>query len=245
MKLTAIVSILLMAGVVNAESSLPLKLHDGVTLNATYYGASQPGPGLLFLNMCDPSRDQTEWAAVARKLATMGFHILTFDYRGFGESGGERPTNLRSVSEAMPYWRENWMSDVQVAYDTLVAQTGVQTERMGIAGASCGVFLGLEFSLANRNIKSLVSLGGPTDESQRERLSELDDVPILLISGNQKGPNESQGTLEWSDDLFSASTHPDTRFLKFKTATHGTLIFEHHPATQEMLVDWFDKTIER
>ena len=245
MRLAAVVLILFAASVVNAESSLSLKLHDGVTLDATYYAASRPGPGLLFLNMCDPSRDQKEWTGVARRLAAKGFHILTFDYRGFGQSGGERPTNLRSVDEAMPYWRENWMSDVQVAYDTLVDQAGVQTERMGIAGASCGIFLGLEFALANRNIKSLISLGGPTDASQRERLPELDDVPILLISGNQRGPNESQGTLEWSDDLFSASTHPDTRFLKFKTETHGTLIFEHHPATQEMIVDWFEKTIKR
>ncbi|MGI9199868.1 MAG: alpha/beta hydrolase family protein [Woeseiaceae bacterium] len=245
MKFFAVVSILFLAGVANAESSLALKLHDGVVLDATYYAASQPGPGLLFLNMCDPSRDQKEWAGVARTLATKGFHILTFDYRGFGNSGGQRPTNLRSVSEAMPYWRKNWMSDVQIAYDTLVGQAGVQTESMGIAGASCGVFLGLEFLLANRNIKSLVSLGGPTDKSQRAQLAELDNVPILLVSGNQKGPNESQGTLEWSDDLFAASTHPDTRFLKFKTETHGTLIFEHHPATQEMIVEWFEKTIER
>lgn len=245
MKLAAVVLILFVAGDVSAESTLPLKLHDGVTLDATYYPASQSGPGLLFLNMCDPSRDQKEWTGVARSLAAKGFHILTFDYRGFGQSGGERPTHLRSVKEAMPYWREHWMSDVQVAYDTLVGQTGVETEHMGIASASCGVFLGLEFSLANRNIKSLVSLGGPTDESQRKRLPELDDLPILLISGNQKGPNESQGTLEWSDDLFLASAHPDTRFLKFKTATHGTLIFEHHPATQAMIVEWFEKTIER
>jgi len=245
MKFTVVVSLILATGVVNAQSSLPLRLHDGVTLDATYYAAAQPGPGLLFLNMCDPSRDQKEWTNVATSLAAKGFHVLTFDYRGFGQSGGERPTNLRSVSEAMPYWRENWMPDVQVAYDTLIDQTGVQAERMGIAGASCGVFLGLEFSLAHRNIKSFISLGGPTDESQRERLPELSDVPILLISGNQKGPNESQGTLEWSDDLFSASTHPATRFLKFKTETHGTLIFEHHPATQEMVVEWFEKTIER
>ncbi|MGI9221062.1 MAG: alpha/beta hydrolase family protein [Woeseiaceae bacterium] len=245
MKKIVIGLLLLIAASAGAESSIPLKLHDGVTLDATYYSASAPGPGVLFLNMCDPSRDQSEWKSVATTLSDKGYHVLTFDYRGFGRSEGERPTNLRSIDEAMPYWRENWMADIQAAYDTLVAQPGVRSDAMGIAAASCGVFLGLEFSLANRNIKSLVFLGGPTDKSQRERLPELEDVPILLISGNMKGPNESQGTLEWSDEVFAASTHPDTRFLKYKTETYGTRMFEHHPVTEDMLVDWFANTIER
>jgi len=231
------------SGISHAATSLPLEMNDGVTLDATYYAASQPGPGLLFLNMCDPSRDQKEWADVAAALAGEGYHILTFDYRGFGRSGGERPTNLRSVDEAMPYWREHWMSDVQTAYDTLVSQEGVDAANMGIAGASCGVFMGLEFTIANRNIKSLVLLGGPTEKSQRDRLSGMSDVPVLLISGNERGPNEIRGTLEWSDEVFAASTHPDTRILKYKTMTHGTKIFEHHPATKQMVIDWFLKTV--
>lgn len=240
-----VIAVLAVFGVANAETSLPLNLDDGIVLDATYYAAEQPGPGLLFLNMCDPSRDQTEWKSVATTLAARGYHVLTYDYRGFGKSGGQRPTHLRSVNEAMPYWRENWMPDVQKAYDTLVAQEGVQQEVMGIAGASCGVFQGLEFALDNRNIKSIVFLGGPTDQSQRDRIPELDDVPILLISGDQSGPNEAQGTLQWSDEVFEASTNPDTRFFKYKTVTHGTLIFEHHPVTEQMIVEWFDNTVAR
>ncbi len=230
-------------GTPHAATSLPLEMKDGVTLDATYFAASQPGPGLLFLNMCDPARDQKEWKGVATVLADQGYHILTFDYRGFGKSGGERPTDLRSVDEAMPYWREHWMSDVHTAYDTLISQEGVIPESMGIAGASCGVFMGLEFAIANRNIRSLVFLGGPTEKSQREKLSDMSEVPILLISGDERGPNEIRGTLEWSDEVFAASDHPDTRILKYKTETHGTRIFEHHPATERMIVDWFLKTV--
>jgi len=233
------------ASVAFSGQQVPLQLADGVTLDATYYPAAQPGPGLLFLNMCDPSRDQREWSRVASRLNSKGFHVLTFDYRGFGTSGGDRPRNLRSITEAMPYWREHWMSDVQAAYDLLTSQPDVSDTNMGIAGASCGVFLGLEFALDNANIRSLVFLGGPTDAMQRERLTELADVPILLISGDQKGPNETQGTLEWSDDVFQASTNLATQFHKYKTVTHGTLIFEHHPETMDMVVDWFATTVEQ
>ena len=236
-------SVSLTAGTSYGATSISLEAHDGVTLAATYYAAKQPGPGLLFLNMCDFSRDQKEWENVATELTSHGYHVLTFDYRGSGGSGGKLPTNLRSVAEAMPYWREHWMSDVQSAYDMLVSQEGVESSAMGIAGASCGVFMGLEFALANPNIKSLVSLGGPTDQSQRDQLADKAALPVLLISGNERGPNETRGTLEWSDEVFAVSTHPQTRILKYKTVTHGTKIFEHHPETETMVVDWFVQTV--
>ena len=232
-----------LCGAASAATSMSLEVQGGVTLDATYYAATEPGPGLLFLNMCDPARDQTAWKDVATALADKGYHILTFDYRGFAQSGGERPTNLRSIDEAMPYWRKHWMSDVQKAYDTLIAQEGVVTTSMGIAGASCGVFMGLEFAIAHQNIRSLVFLGGPTEKSQLEHLADMNEVPILLISGDERGPNEIRGTLEWSDEIFSTSNHADTRFLKYKTVTHGTNIFEHHPATEQMVVAWFLKTV--
>lgn len=223
----------------HAATSISLEVPGGVSLDATYYSAGQPGPGLLFLNMCDPSRDQSAWTHVATELADKGYHILTFDYRGFGKSGGERPMNLASVDEAMPYWRENWMPDVQIAYDMLTAQNGVNADAVGIAGASCGVFMGLEFALNNSNVESLVFLGGPTEAKQREQLAAMNDIPVLLISGDERGPNEVRGTLEWSEEVFAASGNPATRFFKYKTVTHGTNVFEHHPETQAMVIDWF------
>ena len=73
-----------LSGTASAATSISLEVKGGVALDATYYAATEPGPGLLFLNMCDPARDQTAWKNVATALADMGYHILTFDYRGFG-----------------------------------------------------------------------------------------------------------------------------------------------------------------
>jgi pimeloyl-ACP methyl ester carboxylesterase len=226
-----------------AELALPLEVVGGVTLDARYYAADKPGPGLLFLNMCDPSDDQTAWANVATALNGHGFHVLTFDYRGFAKSGGEMPTGLSSVAEAMPYWRENWVPDVEAAYHLLQDQHGVDISRMGIAGASCGVFLGLEFAQAHPNVETLVLLGGPTDASQREKIPAMSEMPILLISGNERGPNEAKGTLEWSEEVFEASTNIDTRYMKYRTVTHGTKIFKLHPETEQMVIDWFVDTM--
>jgi pimeloyl-ACP methyl ester carboxylesterase len=226
-----------------AELALPLEVAGGITLDARYYAAAEPGPGLLFLNMCDPSDDQTAWANVATALKEHGFHVLTFDYRGFANSGGEKPAGLSSVAEAMPYWRENWVPDVEAAYHLLQEQDGVTVTEIGIAGASCGVFLGLEFAQMHPNVATLALLGGPTDESQRAKIPAMSDVPILLISGNERGPNEAKGTLEWSEEVFEASTNIDTRYMKYRTVTHGTKIFKLHPETEQMVIDWFVDTM--
>jgi pimeloyl-ACP methyl ester carboxylesterase len=228
-----------------AASSLTLELADGVKLDATYYAADKPGPGLLFLNMCTPWLDQTEWTDLATTLSNDGYHILTFDYRGFGKSGGEKPTGLGSIAEAMPYWREHWMSDVQTAYETLLSQQDVEAGDIGIAAASCGVFLGLELMLTTGNVKSMVLLGGPSDEIQRSQLEKIEGPPMLLVTGDVSGANETSGTLDWSDDVFNASQHPDTRTLKYKTETHGTDTFEHHPAAKQMVIDWFRVTVPK
>jgi dienelactone hydrolase len=238
MKIAIFVIVLLcLPSLVMSATEMSLKTHDEVLLDARYYAANKPGPGLLFLNMCDPSRDQLAWQNVATSLAEHGYHVMTLDYRGFGKSGGERPTHLTSVEVAMPYWREHWMDDVRLAYDTLVSQPGVQEQRMGIAGASCGVFMGLEFALANSNIKSLAMLGGPTEQQQNNQLAEHDELPVLIMSGNE-GP-----VFGWSDKQFAATKHPDSRMHKFKFVTHGTNIFEYERSTETLVVDWFLKTV--
>ena len=76
------------------------------------------------------------------------------------------------------------MSDVQAVYDVLVSRDGVQTENMGIAGASCGVFMGLEFTLNHSNIKSFASLGGPTQERQRMAAGYVIDRIAVLESAD-------------------------------------------------------------
>ena len=50
------------------------------------FNASYTRPALLFLNMCDPSRDHLAWKNVASDLSSQGYHVLTFDYRGFDKS---------------------------------------------------------------------------------------------------------------------------------------------------------------
>ena len=57
MKRLALLALLTASFSAHAATPLSLAVGDGIALDAIYYAADEPGPALLFLNMCDPSRD--------------------------------------------------------------------------------------------------------------------------------------------------------------------------------------------
>src|SRR5512144_129945 len=118
-----------------AGSPVTLTAGDGTMLAATYYAGEKPGPGILLLHQCN--KDRSSWNGLAQSLAGAGFHVLTFDYRGFGESPGKRFAEL-TPEETTKMTSEVFPADVDVAYAWLKAQKGVQGVT-GAGGASCGV----------------------------------------------------------------------------------------------------------
>src|SRR5688572_24016662 len=71
-----------------AGRDVSIKAPDGDVLRATYYAAAKPGPGVLLLHMCNT--DRKSWEPLGSQLAAAGIHVLALDYRGYGESTGER-----------------------------------------------------------------------------------------------------------------------------------------------------------
>src|ERR1700732_4409471 len=83
---------------VTAERAVDLTAADGIKLKASYFPAAQPGPGVLLLHQCN--RQRKVWDDLARQLAAAGINVLTFDLRGFGESGGARFDKLTPQEQA-------------------------------------------------------------------------------------------------------------------------------------------------
>ena len=94
MKRFAIAAALMFTVSLSAEvqkKDIDIKAPDGVNLKATYFSAGRPGPAMLLLHQCN--MDRHAWDGLAADLAGNGFHVLTIDFRGFGESGGEKSTD--------------------------------------------------------------------------------------------------------------------------------------------------------
>ncbi len=208
---------------------------DGTRLAASFYPASRPGPGILLLHQCN--RDRSSWNGLAAELAAKGFHVLTLDYRGYGESGGT-PFNDIPFQERVRITTEKWPGDIDVAFAYLRAQPGVRQDAIGAAGASCGVNNSIQLSLRHPEVKSLVLLSGSTDRAGRQHLKRASGLPILFAAADDDGDIVS--VMAWID---ATSGNKANRFLEYAKGGHGTEMFKAHPELPGRIVAWFELTL--
>lgn len=208
---------------------------DKVTLKGTYYPATKPGPGILLLHMCADGTDRHVWDSLAEKLVTESFHVLTFDYRGYGQSEGTWP-DFKGMEQFMAVCRTVIKKDVEAAYQFLRTQAGVWQDSIGVAGASCGIFLGVEASHLHREIRALALLSGPLDEQARQYVEAAGSVPILCAASQ-----DDVRAFEAMKLVFAASKHPNSAFLQYKGDAHGTYLFAKEPDLERTLVEWFKR----
>ena len=162
--LAAVMCMTLAAGAQPTKRDVDLTAADGAKLKASYYSPGRPGPGVLLLHQCN--RDRASWEGLAAQLVERGIHVVTLDYRGYGESGGERYT----TDAGRAALRANWFSDVDIALAYLISQSGVDKSRLGAGGASCGVNQSIQLARRNPAVKSLALLSGSTNEEGAEFL---------------------------------------------------------------------------
>ena len=86
----------------------------------------------------------------ARVLAEAGYVVLTFDYKGWGDSEGPR-------ARLAPYGR---VIDAQAALTTLAAQPMVDSERLGLYGTSYGGSTVVWVAAIDPRVKCVVSVVG-------------------------------------------------------------------------------------
>jgi dienelactone hydrolase len=226
----------LTSAAVASQRIVDLKATDGTNLKATYFSAAKTGPGVLLLHQCN--RQRKVWDALAQQLADSGINVLTLDYRGFGESGGDRfqklaPDAARAQVEKRP-------GDIDMAFDYLVAQPGVTRDMIGVGGASCGVQNSVQAARRHPEVKSLVLLSGSTDLSGREFLRKSAKLPVLYsVADDDEFPPTVQ-SIEW---LYSLTASPEKTLAHYATGGHGADMFPVHPDLPKKIVDWYVTTL--
>lgn len=203
---------------------------DGIKLRATFFSAGKPGPGVMLLHMCNTTRKS--WEQVAKELSERGINALTIDNRGFGESGGPRfeggsPDVLRELND-------KWPADFDAAYESLVAQPGVDKTRVAVGGGSCGVGNAIGVAERHPDVKVLVLLAGGTDLAGINFIAQHPERPIFTAAAADDEYNPATIQLmQWFSDI---SSNPRTKFSGFKDGRHGTEIFGPHPELVQQIV---------
>jgi dienelactone hydrolase len=208
---------------------------DGTKLKATFFSAGKAGPGVLLLHQCNLQRKG--WDGLAAQLAAAGISVLTLDYRGYGESEGKAPKDLPQA-EGMKVLNEKWPSDVDVAYNYLASQPGINAKVVGAGGASCGVNLAIHLAIRHPEVKSLVLLSGNADREGRAFLSKSERMPVLLSAAD-----DDAGAVELMQWLYSLSTNSGSKFLEYPNGGHGVNIFAAHQELPASIVDWYVQTL--
>jgi dienelactone hydrolase len=232
---------LLAAGASAAETpavrTVDLKTSDGVVLKASYFPAAKPGPGVLLLHQCN--RQRNVWDQLAGQLQAAGINVLTFDLRGFGESGGN-PHDKNTPQEEARVETEKWPGDIDIAFDYLASQPEVTRDDIGVGGASCGFDNSIQSARRHpQQVKSLVLLSGGTDFQGREFLRHATQ-PQLFGYAEDDGFRPTVESVPW---LFVVSASSGKKLARYATGGHGSDIFYVHPELRQVIVDWYVTTL--
>ena len=221
-----------------AGKVVELKAPDGIMLKATYFAAAKPGPGVLLLHQCN--RQRKVWDDLAEKLAAAGIHVLTMDFRGFGESGGT-PFDKMPPEEINKSIEAKWPGDVDTAFRYLLAQPGVSHRIAGGGGASCGVNQAVQLARRHPEVKSLLLLSEGTDAAGRKYLRESPKVQLFLAAADD---DEDRGVVEIMEWLYALSPNPGSKLEHYAVGGHGVEMFKAHEDLEGMIVEWFAKSLK-
>jgi dienelactone hydrolase len=205
------------------KKDLDLKAQDGTTLKASYFSPGRPGPAVLLLHQCN--MDRHAWDGLAQDLVTAGFHVLTLDFRGFGESGGDHANRAAE--------REKWSGDVDTAYAYLMEQKGVEKTRIAAGGASCGVAQASDLATRHREIKTLMLLSGGASDAAKAYLAASPTVAVFGAA-SEGDTNAAKGI----KDAVDASKDPQSKLKLYAGTEHGVPMFAKNPELEPMIVNW-------
>ena len=234
--LLSLLSLLFASPSFAAERVVDLTASDGVKLKATYFPAAAPGPGVLLLHQCN--RQRKAWDELAQQLVAAGIHVLTVDYRGFGESGGDRFDRV-PAAEAQRIQREKWPGDIDTAFAYLVSQPGVKKDTIGVGGASCGVQNSVQTARRHPEVKSLVLLSGATDLNGRNFLRTT-KLPVFFSFADDDEFRPTVLGMQW---LYALTGTSEKTLARYATGGHGSDMFPVQKQLPTLIADWYVQTL--
>jgi dienelactone hydrolase len=230
MKTLAIATLLTFAAGLSAavqKKDVDIQAPDGVNLKGTYFSAGRPGPAMLLLHQCN--MDRHAWDGLAEDLAGSGFNVLTFDYRGFGESGGSKSTDPDTRAAV----RQKWPSDIDTAFAYLTSQKGVDQSRIAVGGASCGVTQSSDLATRHHEIKALLLLSGTASDAAKAYIAGNPSLPVFGAA-SEGDTAAAKGIRE----AVAASKDPKSTVKIYSGTEHGVPMFAKNAELEPMIVAW-------
>ncbi len=176
--------------------------------------------------------------------AEAGYNVITYDYRGFGKSGGtvDRRGMINDVKAAFAYARSRDDIDTSrlISYGhslggaqsvTALGESAVKGLRAIVIDGAFASYQAMASVFGGQLGASLV-----TDElSPRDYVKKLSPVPLLVVHGSKDEVVPfSQGR-----QLYESAGQPKTLF-EVKSGRHGTALSDDDGAYRKKMIAWLD-----
>jgi pimeloyl-ACP methyl ester carboxylesterase len=185
-----------------APQTVVFSTEDGLRLVGTLYGAGRPAA--VIMSHMFPT-DQTSWTPLATLLAEHGYAALTFDFRGYGASGGDK--RVAEIDR-----------DLQAAVAFMRSQGAA---KIVLVGASMGGTATLKVA-AREQPAAVVVISAP-DNFQGLSVSPEEvkaiAAPKLFIG------SEDDGATKTTLAMFEQAAEPKEKQV-YPGNGHGTFIFD-------------------
>jgi fermentation-respiration switch protein FrsA (DUF1100 family) len=177
-----------------------------------------------------------------------GYNVLTYDYRGFGKSGGtaERRGMLDDVRAAFDYVskRADVNAEKLISYGhslgganslAALAETPVKGLRAVITDAAFSSYRAMAEAIAGQVGAKLV-----TDEwAPKDFIGKISPVPLLIVHGTRdEVVPVAQGRL-----LFKTAREPKTMF-EVRDGHHGDSLVRNQGAYRKKLLAWLEEALK-
>jgi pimeloyl-ACP methyl ester carboxylesterase len=188
-----------------------------IVLDGRIFGSGSTGVILAHMRPAD----QTSWFPFATTLAASGdYTVLTFDFRGYGESTGEKEFDRVDV-------------DLTAALRYLRKELGI--EKVFLVGASLGGTAALVVA-AREPVAGVISISAPSSYLQMDALSVVGSIsaPKLFITSVDDIPAARS-----EDELWAQAGAPRQRET-YEGDAHGTDLFASPSAQafEQLLIEF-------
>ena len=191
---------------------------DGEEISGLVYGQGDIGIVLAHMR----GRGQSSWAEFATEASDSGYVVLTFDFRGYGDSTGTKDKRMDKDLEAA------------VRYMLFVENV----RKVVIIGASMGGTAAITIA-DEYNVAAVAAISPSTTYGRINALEAASTMktPLLLIVAEDDPPFNG-----YADSLLAAAS--TTRYLEMAGSQHGTNLFAEHKdeLTEQLLAFVYAQT---
>lgn len=198
----------------NSEPFLFQSTADGMTIKGHLY--STPGPKRKVVILAHgANEDQRSWTAFAQQLAVGGIAAVTFDFRGFGETGGAKDAakNAADLEVAVRYLKS---LDWPLVY---------------VVGSDIGGTAALKVA-AGQDLAGVATISSAAAASGLDVTADIPQIvePKLFLAG--AGDTMAATAVI---TMAGAATDPKTSRIADGTSAHGVALLEDGTSKQALL----------